>query len=175
MPDDETLDPRQIADLLDASRTAVVAELTALGSHATERLVDGEWCPNEVVGHLIEAERRGFAGRVRAMVLQDRPRLETWVQSAVAAARHDDERDPAALLAELNMLRDDGLVLLRSLDSAALARVGLHPQVGEVTVRDILHEWIHHDREHLAQLIALTQLLAWRGMGNARRFSDPDA
>ncbi len=175
MPDTETLTPRQIAALLDASRTAVVAELTALGPHAADRLIDGEWCPNEVVGHLIEAERRGFGGRVRAMLLQDRPRLETWVQSAVAAARHDDERDPAALLAELNMLRDDSLALLRSLDATALARVGLHPQVGEVTVRDIIHEWVHHDREHVAQLVALTQRLAWHGMGNARRFSDPDA
>jgi hypothetical protein len=175
MADVDTLTPRQIAALLDASRTAVVAELTALGTHGGERLIDGEWCANEVVGHLIEAERRGFAGRVRAMILTDRPRLETWVQTAVAAARHDDEREPAALLVELNALRDDSLTLLGSLDAAVLARVGVHPQVGDVTVEEIIHEWVHHDREHLAQLVALTQRLVWAGMGNARRFSDPDA
>ena len=46
------------------------------------------------------------------------------------------------------------------------------PQVGDVTVRYILHEWVHRDRDHLAQL---TQRLAWPGMSNARRFSEPDA
>jgi hypothetical protein len=54
-------------------------------------------------------------------------------------------------------------------------RPGRHPQVGDVTVRDILHEWVHHDREHLAQLTALTQRLVWPGMGNARRLSELDA
>ncbi len=169
------LTTKQLAALLDASRQAVTAEIAALGPHAAERLVQGEWCANEVVGHLIEAERRGFAGRIRAMIAEDRPRLQTWVQSAVAAARHDDERQPSDLVAELNVLRDDSLVLVRSLGPTSLARVGIHPQVGEVTVEEIVHEWIHHDREHLAQLAALTQRLVWPAMGNARRFSDPSA
>ena len=58
---------------------------------------------------------------------------------------------------------------------AALARVGLHPQVGEVTVEEIAHEWVYHDRAHLAQLTDLTRRLVWPAMGNARRFSDPDS
>ncbi|MFH0750748.1 MAG: hypothetical protein V2B17_02830 [Chloroflexota bacterium] len=53
--------------------------------------------------------------------------------------------------------------------------VGLHPQVGEVTVSEIAHEWVHHDREHLGQLIALSRRLVWPAMGNARLFSGPDA
>jgi hypothetical protein len=175
MVESVALTPKELAALLDASRQAVVAEMAALGPHAAERLIEGEWCANEVVGHLIEAERRGFAGRIRTMIAEDRPRLQTWVQSAVAAARHDDERRPADLVAELNVLRDDSLVLLRSLGPATLARVGVHPQVGDVTVSDILHEWVHHDREHVAQLIALTRRLVWPAMGNARRFFDPDA
>ena len=44
-----------------------------------------------------------------------------------------------------------------------------------MTVRDILHERVHDDRDHLAKLTALTQRLVWPGMGNARRFSQPDA
>jgi hypothetical protein len=68
---------------------------------------------------------------------------------------------------------------LASMQIAALLdcsrRPGRHPQVGDVTVRDILHEWVDHDREHLAQLTALTQRLVWPGMGNARRLSEPDA
>jgi len=102
------LGPKQIATLLDASRRAIILEVEALVPHGDFRPMPGIWCPNEVVGHLIEADKRGF-------------------------------------------------------------------QVGDVTVRDILHERVHHDRDHLAQLTALTQRLVWPGMGNARRFSQPDA
>ena len=175
MMDPAALAPPQLAALLDASRRAIVAEMTALGPHASERLVDGAWCANEVVGHLIEAERRGFGSRIRAMIAQDRPRLETWVPPAVAAARHDERRAPEDLVSELAALRDESLALVRSLDPAVLDRVGLHPQVGEVTVSEIAHEWVHHDREHLGQLIALSRRLVWPAMGNARLFSDPDA
>lgn len=175
MTDPAPRTPKQLAALLDASWKAIVAEMTALGPHAAERLIDGAWCANEVVGHLIEAERRGFAWRIRAMIAEDRPHLQTWIPPAVAAARHDDERDPEDLVAELTTLRDENLALIRSLGPAALARVGLHPQVGEVTVSEIAHEWVHHDREHLEFGLALTRRLVWPAMGNARFFSDPDA
>ena len=102
------LAPKQIATLLDASRRAIILEVEALIPHGDFQPMPGIWSPNEVVGHLIEADKRGF-------------------------------------------------------------------QVGDVTVRDILHERVHHDRDHLAQLTALTQRLVWPGMGNARRFSQPDA
>ena len=169
------LTPTQIATLLDASRRAVILELEALAPYGDYRPFAGEWCPNEVVGHLIEAEKRGFAGRVRSMLAEENPALQTWVPPAVAAARHDDARASSELAAEFGALRDESLALVRSLGPAALARSGRHPQVGEVTVRDIIHEWVHHDRKHLVQLTELTRRLVWPGMGNARRFSQPDA
>ncbi len=175
MPDPLALAPRQVAALLDASRKAVVAEMGALGTHARVRLIDGQWCANEVVGHLIEAEQRGFAGRIRAIIAEDEPILEGWIPPAVAAARHDDEADPEDLMGEFIGIRDASLVLVRSLGPSALARIGMHPQVGPVTVANLIHEWVHHDRAHLGQLLELSQRLVWPAMGNARRFSDPDA
>jgi hypothetical protein len=175
MTDPAPRTPAQLAALLDASHRAIVAEMVALGPHAADRLIDGAWCANEVIGHLIEAERRGFAGRIRSMLTEERPHLQTWVPPAVAAARHDDQRAPEDLVAELTRLRDESLAMIRALGPAGLARVGLHPQVGEVTVSEIAHEWVHHDREHLGQLLELTRRLVWPAMGNARFFSDPDA
>ncbi len=175
MTDPAPRTPAQLAAFLDASHQAIVAEMRALGPHAAERLIDGAWCANEVIGHLIEAERRGFAWRLRSMLAEERPHLQTWVPPAVAAARRDDERAPEDLVAELTRLREENLAMIRSLGPAALARIGLHPQVGEVTVSEIVHEWVHHDREHLGQLLELTRRLVWPAMGNARFFSDPDA
>lgn len=60
---------------------------------------------NEVVGHLIEAERRGFAGRIREMLEADDPVFVTWDQPSVAAARHDCQRAPEELIGEFVGLR----------------------------------------------------------------------
>jgi hypothetical protein len=173
------LDPATIADLLGAAATTVSAELAALGTAAAGwRPALWEWSANECVGHLIEAERRGFAGRIRRILDAARgdepflpPDLESWDPPAVAEARRDHLREPAELADEFVALRADGIALVRSLSAADLDRFGNHPEVGPLRVDELLGEWVHHDRNHVRQLLAVTQARVWGQMGNARRFS----
>lgn len=166
------LSPRQAATLLQASANALPAEITASPEALLRwRPADGEWCALEVLGHLIEAEQRGFAGRIRIILAEDQPRFQGWDPDAVAAARHDDQADPAALLAEFLALRAASIDLAASLNDADLARGGDHPDAGHLTVRDLLHEWVHHDRNHLKQIMTNAQTFIWPHMGNAQRFS----
>jgi hypothetical protein len=170
---DRTLSPAAIAALLLSSVHAIAAEASALGPRARERPSESEWCANEIVGHLIEAEQRGFAGRIRAMLESHEPTLTRWDQPAVAAARRDHERETGPLLEELADLRADSLALIRGLTDDDLGRRGLHPTVGPLTVDEIAHEWVHHDREHLIQLLEIGRTFAWAGMGPTRRFTRP--
>jgi len=115
----------------------------------------GEWCAMECIGHIIEADRRGFNGRIRSML--DTPDL-TFVESdqeAAARERNDCQRTTAELLAEFNAVRQDGVALVESLTAADLERGGMHPAVGRLYVRDLLHEWVHHDRNHFRLLRCL--------------------
>jgi hypothetical protein len=134
-----------------------------------------EWCVLEVVGHLIETEERGFAGRIRTILAEEHPQFTTWDPSAVARERQDERRDPAELLAELIRWRTSGVALVEALTAADLERGGDHPEVGFLTVNDLLHEWIHHDANHLRQMLANIQAYTWPSMGNAQRFSAPDS
>jgi hypothetical protein len=169
------LSPGDIRALLAASLATVEAEVSAMPADVARwRPAPGEWCANEVVGHLIEAERRGFAGRIRTIVASDRPRLEPWDQPAVAAARRDCERIGMEVVAELRALRTESLALVSRLRPADLERVGIHPEVGELSVADLLGEWVHHDRNHVKQLLANTQARVWPQMGNAQRFTALD-
>lgn len=168
------LTPAQITTLVRASGQAAVAEVRSLGERSRITPGPGAWSANEVLGHLIEADRRGFVGRMRLALQEDRPTFEPWDQPAVAAARRDQERDPEDLVAEFLAAREDGLRFAADLQPVDCARLGLHPAVGELSVSDLLHEWVHHDREHVAQILAVTQSLVWPAMGNARRFSQPD-
>ena len=166
--------PSDIASVLEVSGEAYARLLRSLPSEvATWKPPPAEWCVNECVGHIVEAEKRGFAGRIRLILAEDEPRFETWDQPAVAAARHDCEKEPGDLIWEFEPLRRDSLELVRSLDSAQLQRGGIHPAVGRLTVGDLLHEWVHHDANHLRQAYANVQAYVWPGMGNAQRFSKP--
>ena len=88
-------------------------ELVSLGDDGGWRPEPGEWSANECVGHMIEAERRGFAGRIRRILAADRPDipadLEDWDPPAVAEARRDHLRPAAELAAEFEALRADGV------------------------------------------------------------------
>jgi hypothetical protein len=92
----------------------------------------------------------------------------------VSAARRDDLRPASELAAEFAALRADGIALVRSLRVEDLTRAGLHPEVGELRVSELLGEWVHHDRNHIRQMLAVTQARVWGQMGNARRFSLED-
>ncbi|MGH7320225.1 MAG: DinB family protein, partial [Candidatus Rokuibacteriota bacterium] len=92
-------------------------------------------------------------------------------QAGVARERRDCERDPAALLAEFAALREASAALVVALKAADLPRGGHHPTVGDLRVADLLHEWIHHDRNHIRQIFANVQAFVWPGMGNAQGFS----
>ena len=164
----------QIADLLEGSAAMAVAELRALGGAAGWRPEPGEWSANECVGHLIEAERRGFCGRIRQILAAPAGHpasLETWDPPAVAETRRDHLREGDELVIELATLRAESVTLVRSLGADDLARFGVHPDVGPLRVDELLGEWVHHDRNHVRQLLEVTQRRVWDQMGNARRFS----
>jgi len=178
-PRPTALPPASIAALLAATATTVTAEMDALGEAGGWRPAPGEWSANECVGHLIEAERRGFAGRIRIILGAEHPDLppdlEDWDPPAVAEAREDHRRIGAELAAEFADLRAAGVELVRSLGPDDLGRLGRHPVVGDLRVGDLLGEWVHHDRNHVRQLLETTQARVWEQMGNARRFSLEEA
>jgi DinB superfamily len=166
------LTPKETAELLKAAAVSIRAEVSALPAPLLAwHPAPGEWCIKEVLGHLIEAEGRGFAGRIRIILSEPEPILQVWDQDEVARARNDCEREADELLAHFSDLREAGAVLAGGLTVVDLARGGHHPKVGYLTVAALLQEWVHHDRNHLRQMMANVQAFAWPHMGNAQRFS----
>jgi hypothetical protein len=158
-----------IAGLLESTSALIEGEINALGDEGAQwHPAPGEWCVNECVGHLIEAERRGFAGRIRD-IIAGKP-LFAWDQEAVARERKDCARMSQSLWMEFMGLRHDSVALVRALTAADLERSGEHPKVGTLRVKDLLQEWIHHDRNHTRQLLAVVQARVYPHLGNAQKF-----
>lgn len=165
----EALAPETVALLLESTCALVEAEMAALGDEGCRfHFRSGEWCVNECVGHLIEAEKRGFAGRIRDILAQRS--ITSWDQDEVARQRRDCERMSQSVWMEFTGLRHDAVALVRSLASDDLGKSGVHPKVGRVTVQDLLHEWVHHDRNHTRQLLHIQQERVFPHMGNCQGF-----
>lgn len=172
------LETRQVADLLESTCALLEAEVRGLSDddarwHPPSTTADPahhEWCVNEVIGHLIESEKRGFFGRITRTLEQDRPFEEPWDQIAVAKERNDCERMVMSLFMEWMGHRHKSLELVRSLRPDQLERACVHGKVGELLVKGLLHEWVHHDRNHTRQLLANIQARVWPHMANSQKF-----
>ena len=159
----------QVAEYLEATCALIESELTALGDDSGWHFDPKEWCANEVVGHLVEAEKRGFAGRIRE-ILAGKEKTSAWDQAEVAKTRKDCERMGQSIWMEFMGIRNDSIRLVRSLKPDDLGKSITHPMAGQLSVRDLLHEWVSHDRNHTKQLLAIAQERAWPHMGNSQKF-----
>jgi uncharacterized damage-inducible protein DinB len=107
----------------------------------------------DVVGHLIHAERTDWIPRLER-ILQDGERRTFDPFDRFAQVNASRGKSLEQLLDELARLRVSSLQRLRSLeiDDAKLDLRGSHPELGAVTVRQLLATWVVHDLGHVAQV-----------------------
>lgn len=111
------------------------------------------WSAFDVVGHLIHGERTDWMPRAK-MILQSgegRPfePFDRWAQ-----ARASQGKSLPQLLDEFAHLRSENLKELQRLElqAADLQRRGRHPELGVVTLSELLATWAAHDLTHLHQV-----------------------
>jgi DinB superfamily len=130
----------------------------------------GKWCIKEVVGHLAEEDKRDFVGRIEMMLRQTEPRLKLNDQDQVAQQRQDCNRNIAELLDEFGAVRNASVRFVEQLSAQDLERTGVHPRIGIISVRELLHEWLYHDLNHVKQVEGNAQRLLWNQLGNMQAF-----
>jgi hypothetical protein len=91
-------------------------------------------------------------------------------------ARHKDcKRDGFDLIAELEAMRQENTQFITQLTPEQLERSGIHPNIGKLRVVDLIFEWVHHDRNHMKQILSNIQDYIWPDLGNAQRFFQPES
>ncbi len=119
----------------------------------TTDAADG-WRPRDVIGHLITGELTDWIERTQRILEHGTgapfEKFDRFAhESRDANASLDDLVDRFAALRSENLSRLDQLV-----SEADLDRRGLHPSLGEVTLRELLATWAVHDLDHVAQIFA---------------------
>jgi hypothetical protein len=111
------------------------------------------WSPFDVVGHLIHGERTDWIPRARIILEHGEARaFDKFDRFAQFEA--SDRRTLTSLLDEFAMLRRESLRALASLalTEADFDRRGRHPELGVVTLRQLLATWVAHDLDHIVQI-----------------------
>ena len=111
------------------------------------------WSPFDVVGHLIHGERTDWIPRAR-IILEHGETKPFEKFDRLAQFAESEGRTLASLLDEFAALRQDNLRTLESLrlTDADLDRRGRHPELGVVTLRQLLATWVAHDLDHIVQI-----------------------
>ena len=109
--------------------------------------------PYDVLGHLIHGERTDWATRAKIILEFGLSRPFTpW--DRFAQYEESKGKSLAQLLDEFEQVRKDNMRWLKSLNltEADLDKKGMHPKLGEVTLRNLLSTWVVHDLTHIAQI-----------------------
>lgn len=112
----------------------------------------GTWSAYDIVGHLLHGEAANWLPRTRMILGQGTARpFEPFDRQAMLGW----DREPAdELLARFQAARLGSIDDLSSMNLTAddMDRHGLHPELGEVTLGQMLATWVAHDLTHLAQV-----------------------
>ena len=112
------------------------------------------WRPRDVVGHLITAELDNWIVRTQR-ILEDGTSVPFDSFNRFEFQGRDDNKSLDELIDWFAELRAQSLNRLAQLvDDDDLDRRGMHPALGEVTLRELLATWSVHDLDHISQIFA---------------------
>lgn len=109
--------------------------------------------PYDVVGHLIHGEKTDWTVRTRR-ILEHGTALPFEPYDRLAQYEESKGKNLSQLLNEFEELRKVNLQWLKTLDlkEEDLDKKGMHPALGEVSLRNLLATWVVHDLTHIAQI-----------------------
>jgi hypothetical protein len=114
---------------------------------------DSTWSPFDVVGHLIHGERTDWIPRLR--IILEHGEARPFVPfDRFAQERESQGKSIVELLDTFASLRAENLRVLEELPAGpdVLSRTGTHPELGRVTLGQLLATWVAHDLDHVVQV-----------------------
>ncbi|MDQ6688922.1 MAG: DinB family protein [Gemmatimonadota bacterium] len=123
----------------------------APSSWTSAREAPDAWSPSQIVGHLIHGERTDWIPRARIILKQESYRR---FDPFDRFAELESDRPLRDRLEEFERLRAESVATLRgwNLKDKDLELTAEHPELGTVTMRQLLATWVVHDVSHIAQI-----------------------
>lgn len=146
-----------------SNEAIAILEKTPLVLKSLLNGLDNEWVmcnegpetfsPYDVLGHLIHAEKTDWVVRAKHVlalgVTQPFDPFDRFAHYEASKGKSLQQ-----LFDEFEKLRRENIEWLQSLNLSEtdLEKKGMHPALGEVTLRNLLATWVVHDLSHIAQV-----------------------
>ncbi len=143
----------EVVGILSRSPATLGALLSGLpDALLATRPADDAFSPIDVLGHLIHGEKTDWVPRIKVILASGGARpFEPFDRVGFKAAIAG--RSVGELLVEFGALRASNLAYLQSLSltPSQMSLQGRHPELGPVTLGQLLATWAVHDLNHIGQ------------------------
>ena len=121
---------------------------------------DGGWTVRQVVHHVVDSHVNAYI-RFKLAVTEDHPRITTYMQDAWANLPDARDAPVESSLAILDAFHARWVSFLRALPAEAFGRTLSHPEMGEITVDELLEVYRWHCPHHEGHITALRERTGW--------------
>lgn len=131
------------------------------------------WSPYDVVGHLNHGERSDWIPRARR-ILDKGKSVPFDAFDRTAQFAESRGKSLGDLLNEFTELRAGNIRELEAfhLTASDMKREGMHPQLGVVTLGQLLATWVAHDLNHIGQIAEVMSRQYREAVGPWRAYLD---
>jgi hypothetical protein len=146
-------DLQEAMPILERTPQVVSLLLKNLSSSWVDQNEGGDtWTVFDVVGHYIHGEKTDWIPRMNIILNEEDKRFVPF--DRFAQFSESEGKTLNQLLDEFAALRKENISKLKAviLDEATLNKKGIHPQFGEVSLKELLSSWVVHDLTHINQI-----------------------
>ena len=143
----------QAVEILRQTPETLNSLLGNLSDTWTEKEDSETWSPFDIVGHFIHGEETDWIPRAEIILAQGENR--TFVPfDRFAQFEESKEKSLSELLETFAALRKENIEKLQkmNLTGEQLKLKGIHPELGEVNLEQLLSTWVVHDLTHIRQI-----------------------
>ena len=148
---------KQAIEILSQTPVTVESLLGNLSNDWTKNEVNSEnWSPFDIVGHLIQGEQTDWIPRAEIILATGKnPTFEPF--DRFAQFENSKGKTLNELINTFAVLRAKNLETLgkMNLTEEKLQLKGIHPELGEVTLEQLIATWTVHDLAHIKQIVTV--------------------
>ncbi len=114
------------------------------------------WSPYDIVGHLIHGEKTDWIPRLEIILYETNSKtFEKFDRKA--QFKNSLGKKLNELLVDFEQLRNKNLTKLKvfNISEKDLTLKGIHPEFGEITLKQLLATWTVHDLGHISQITSV--------------------
>lgn len=148
----------QISQLIEIISQTPVTLKSLLGNLSDEWIYnsgdENVWTPFDVVGHLIHADETDWIPRAEIILANgENPTFEPF--DRFGHFEKSKGKTLSELLETFADLRQKNIEIVKSwnLSDEQLNLKGIHPELGAVTLKQLLATWLVHDLTHIRQIV----------------------